>query len=187
LTGSINLSLIASVGFTSAYLLGAAPLPPKQGSFPMPDDTTLSDAARLLSPQLLQDARSDTARGWAARALCAGVDPEVFFPASDDPAAEARDICMACPYAASAWPMRSPLTSGSASGAALIPGSGAPRAGGWNGVDRLLCLEAGPLRDPGTTTVAPGSPRTPGGHGRWPAPTRPTPQVPLSPCGLSAR
>jgi hypothetical protein len=28
----------------------------------MPDNTTLSDAARLLSPQLLQDARSDTAR-----------------------------------------------------------------------------------------------------------------------------
>ena len=62
----------------------------------MSDNTTLSDAARLLSPQLLQDARSDTARGWAARALCAGVDPEVFFPPSDDPAAEARDICMAC-------------------------------------------------------------------------------------------
>jgi WhiB family redox-sensing transcriptional regulator len=63
----------------------------------MPDNTTLSDAARLLSPQLLHDARSDTARGWAARALCAGVDPEVFFPPSDDPAAEARDVCMACP------------------------------------------------------------------------------------------
>ena len=44
-----------------------------------------------------QDARSDTARGWAARALCVGFDPEVFFPPSDDPAAEARDICMACP------------------------------------------------------------------------------------------
>ena len=63
----------------------------------MPDDTTLSDAARLLSPQLLQGARSDTAREWAARALCVGVNPEVFFPPSDDPATEARNICMACP------------------------------------------------------------------------------------------
>jgi len=63
----------------------------------MPDDTTLSDAARLLTPQLLQDARSDTGRGWAAHALCAGSDPEVFFPPSDDPATEARDICAACP------------------------------------------------------------------------------------------
>jgi len=63
----------------------------------MPDNTTLSDAARLLSPQLLHDARSDTARGWAARALCVGADPEAFFPAGDDAAAEARDICAACP------------------------------------------------------------------------------------------
>ena len=58
----------------------------------MPDDTTLADAARLLSPQLLQDARSDTARGWAARALCVGFDPEAFFPPGDDAATEARDM-----------------------------------------------------------------------------------------------
>jgi WhiB family transcriptional regulator, redox-sensing transcriptional regulator len=63
----------------------------------MSDNTTLSDAARLLSPQLLQDARSDTARGWAVRALCVGFDPEAFFPAGDDAAAEARAICAACP------------------------------------------------------------------------------------------
>ena len=63
----------------------------------MPDNTTLSDAARLLSPQLLQDARSDTAHGWAARALCAGVDPEASFPSGDDAAAEAGGICAACP------------------------------------------------------------------------------------------
>ena len=63
----------------------------------MPDNTTLSDAARLLSPQLLQDARSDTARGWAARALCVGFDPEAFFPPGDAPATEARAICAACP------------------------------------------------------------------------------------------
>ncbi len=63
----------------------------------MSDNTTLSDAARLLSPQLLQDARSDTARRWAARALCAGVDPEAFFPPGDDAATEARAICAVCP------------------------------------------------------------------------------------------
>ena len=63
----------------------------------MPDNTTLSDAARLLSPQLLQEARSDAARGWAARALCVGFDPEAFFPPGDDPAIEARAICAACP------------------------------------------------------------------------------------------
>ena len=63
----------------------------------MSDDTTLSDAARLLSPQLLQDTRSDTARVWTAQALCVGADPEAFFPPGDAPAAEARDICAACP------------------------------------------------------------------------------------------
>jgi WhiB family redox-sensing transcriptional regulator len=63
----------------------------------MPDDTTTADAAQLLSPQLLQDTKSDTARGWAARALCVGSDPEAFFPAADDAAAEARSICAACP------------------------------------------------------------------------------------------
>ena len=61
----------------------------------MPDDTTIADAARLLSPQLLQDARSDTAHGWAARGLCVGSDPEAFFPSGD--ATEARNICAACP------------------------------------------------------------------------------------------
>ena len=61
----------------------------------MPDDTTLSDAARLLSPQLLQDTRSDTARVWTTQALCVGADPEAFFPPGDGPAAEARAICAA--------------------------------------------------------------------------------------------
>ena len=47
----------------------------------MPDNTTLFDAARLLSPQLLQDARSDTARRWAARALCVGFRSRGVLPA----------------------------------------------------------------------------------------------------------
>ena len=63
----------------------------------MPDESILRDAAQLLSAQLLQDARSDTARGWAARALCVGWDPEAFFPPNDDAARETRDICAACP------------------------------------------------------------------------------------------
>ena len=57
-------------------------------------------------------------------------------------------------YAASAWPTRSPLMSGSASGAVLIPGSGAPCAGGWSGVDRPHRQKPGPLRDPGTAAAA---------------------------------
>ena len=63
----------------------------------MPDNTTLPDAAHLLTPQLLHDARSDTARRWTAQALCVGADPEDFFPPGDAPATETRDICAACP------------------------------------------------------------------------------------------
>ena len=94
----------------------------------MSDNTALSDAARLLSPQLLQDARLDTARRWAARALCVGFDPEVFFPPGDTLPPKLGPSARHVPYAASAWPMRSQLMSGSASGAALIPGSGTPWA-----------------------------------------------------------
>ena len=66
----------------------------------MPDETILRDAAHLLSAQLLQEARSDTARGWAARALCADWDPAAFFPPGDDATQETRDICAACPVRA---------------------------------------------------------------------------------------
>ena len=86
-----------SAEFASVYLPGAAPLPLSTGELPHADDTTIADAAQLLSPQLLQDARSDKGRGWAARALCAGADPEDFFPSGDDPAIEARAILRGMP------------------------------------------------------------------------------------------
>jgi WhiB family redox-sensing transcriptional regulator len=34
---------------------------------------------------------------WRQRAACRGLDPEVFFPASDEEAEEARAICAMCP------------------------------------------------------------------------------------------
>jgi WhiB family transcriptional regulator, redox-sensing transcriptional regulator len=33
---------------------------------------------------------------WQSRGLCAGEDPEVFFPSRGDPGAAARQICAAC-------------------------------------------------------------------------------------------
>jgi len=62
---------------------------------PSPEPTT--DTAIVLSPQLLAEARSDTARKWTARALCVGADPELFFPPGDGRATEARHICAMCP------------------------------------------------------------------------------------------
>jgi WhiB family transcriptional regulator, redox-sensing transcriptional regulator len=66
----------------------------------MPSQKPTTETATLLSPQLLAEARSDTARTWTARALCVGVDPEMFFPPADGPAIEARHICGRCPASA---------------------------------------------------------------------------------------
>ena len=51
---------------------------------PSPEPTT--ETAIMLSPQLLAEARSDTARKWTVRAPCVGADPELFFrPATVQP------------------------------------------------------------------------------------------------------
>ena len=34
---------------------------------------------------------------WRQRAACRGIDPNVFYPASDDEADEAKSICADCP------------------------------------------------------------------------------------------
>ena len=34
---------------------------------------------------------------WRTRAACKGVDPDIFYPASDEEADEAKAICASCP------------------------------------------------------------------------------------------
>jgi WhiB family redox-sensing transcriptional regulator len=34
---------------------------------------------------------------WRQRAACKGVDPDIFYPASDEEAEEAKAICATCP------------------------------------------------------------------------------------------
>jgi WhiB family redox-sensing transcriptional regulator len=34
---------------------------------------------------------------WRQRAACRGVEPEIFYPVSDDDAEEAKAICRGCP------------------------------------------------------------------------------------------
>ena len=34
---------------------------------------------------------------WRKRAACRGIDPEVFYPVSDEDAEEAKAICAGCP------------------------------------------------------------------------------------------
>lgn len=34
---------------------------------------------------------------WRHRSACRGLDPEIFFPAADEEADEAKEICAVCP------------------------------------------------------------------------------------------
>ena len=34
---------------------------------------------------------------WRQRAACRGVDPDIFYPVSDDDAGEAKAVCARCP------------------------------------------------------------------------------------------
>ena len=34
---------------------------------------------------------------WRQRGACVGLDPDVFYPPSDDEAAEAKTVCATCP------------------------------------------------------------------------------------------
>ena len=34
---------------------------------------------------------------WRQRAACRGVDPNIFYPVSDDDAEEAKAVCSSCP------------------------------------------------------------------------------------------
>lgn len=34
---------------------------------------------------------------WSQQAACRGLDPEIFYPVSDEDAGEAKEICEACP------------------------------------------------------------------------------------------
>ena len=36
------------------------------------------------------------AQAWRKQANCKGIDPEVFFPATDEEAEEAKSICSSC-------------------------------------------------------------------------------------------
>jgi len=38
-----------------------------------------------------------TTASWRKRAACRGIDPEVFYPATDEEAEEAKAICATCP------------------------------------------------------------------------------------------
>jgi WhiB family redox-sensing transcriptional regulator len=56
-------------------------------------------AVRLLARHLPE--QTAAALGpWAAKVLCADVDPELFFPSNGDPAIEARHVCGQCPVTA---------------------------------------------------------------------------------------
>ena len=42
------------------------------------------------------DAKDTKPMAWRQKAACRGVDPDIFFPVSDEDAADAKAICASC-------------------------------------------------------------------------------------------
>jgi WhiB family transcriptional regulator, redox-sensing transcriptional regulator len=45
----------------------------------------------------MTDSKNTNAMVWRQRAACRGVDPDIFYPMSDEDAEDAKAICAQCP------------------------------------------------------------------------------------------
>jgi WhiB family redox-sensing transcriptional regulator len=45
----------------------------------------------------MSNAPNSKTPAWRARAACRGVDPDIFYPVSDEDAEDAKAICATCP------------------------------------------------------------------------------------------
>lgn len=54
-------------------------------------------AAGLFASTPLEDVIPPMNLTWRQKAACRGVDPEIFYPVSDEDAGPAKSICGACP------------------------------------------------------------------------------------------
>jgi len=48
----------------------------------------------------MTDTRGPRGLAWRQKAACRGVDPDIFFPVSDEEAEDAKAICRSCPVQA---------------------------------------------------------------------------------------
>ena len=55
------------------------------------------------------DQKTPRALAWRQRAACRGVDPDIFYPVTDEDAEDAKAICRACPveHACREWALNS--------------------------------------------------------------------------------
>jgi WhiB family redox-sensing transcriptional regulator len=63
----------------------------------MPDNTVSASAPAHLLSVALPEVAPDPPGTWLQRAICAGEDPSIFFPAHGDPGTRARRVCANCP------------------------------------------------------------------------------------------
>ena len=62
----------------------------------MPDMTFNDSASSWLLPIAIPAPDTPSLGEWHSQGLCAGDDPDVFFPSHGDPGTRARQICAAC-------------------------------------------------------------------------------------------
>ena len=63
----------------------------------MPDNTVSASVPVHLLSVALPRVAPDSPGTWPQRAICAGEDPSIFFPAHGDPGIRARRVCANCP------------------------------------------------------------------------------------------
>jgi WhiB family transcriptional regulator, redox-sensing transcriptional regulator len=64
----------------------------------MPDSASIGRTPVLVLPVVMPDTTVNGLPGpWSKLAICAGENPDIFFPSNGDPGTRARQICAHCP------------------------------------------------------------------------------------------
>jgi WhiB family transcriptional regulator, redox-sensing transcriptional regulator len=62
-----------------------------------PLETGKGRATQDFMGRLMTDSKNTSTLAWRQRAACRGVDPDIFYPMSDEDAEDAKAICAQCP------------------------------------------------------------------------------------------
>lgn len=83
-----------SLGPPLSTALGASPAAPKATDSTLNYRNVIPDLDRCLVSKA-ESPRMD--RSWEHRSACKGIDPVIFYPATEEEAARAKEVCAVCP------------------------------------------------------------------------------------------